>query len=301
VKTAWRTHAALFVVQVAFASGAVEGKIAMMPRAEGGCDIPTEAIAMSRMLGAALFFQVLARGAGGLAATTRRDQAWLALLSVLGIALNQTLFLLGLRWTTPATAALLSITIPVFTAALAILFRQEHPSARTGIGLALAASGVAWLTGVQQIDKGAMVITINCLSYSAYIVLSRRMIQRLGAITVVAWIFAWGALLFAPVGIPALAASLPGWDTRAWGYVGFIVAVPTIIAYSANAWALGRSSATLVTVYIYAQPVMTALLAYVQLGHGLGPRLLVAAAFIAVGVGIVATRGQVSRALAQGG
>ncbi len=58
------THAALFVVQVAFAVGAVEGKLAMRPTSgagHAGEGVDPFALAMARMLGAAVFFQVVAR------------------------------------------------------------------------------------------------------------------------------------------------------------------------------------------------------------------------------------------------
>lgn len=284
------THAALVVVQIAFASQAVEGKIAMMPAAAGGEGVAPEAVAMARMIGAAVFFQLFARGTRTLVPASGKDHAWLAVLSVLGIALNQALFLLGLRVTTPMSAALLGITIPVMTAGLAIAFRQERASARTGIGLLLAASGVVWLTGVRSVDRGAVIIAINCLSYSSYIVLSRGIIRKLGAVTVITWAFTWAMLLFAPFGLLPLARSLPTWSPRAFWLIGYIVAVPTIVAYLFNAWALGRSNASLVTVYIYVQPVITAVLAWVQLGQTLSAKLLIASGFIACGVGIVATR-----------
>jgi drug/metabolite transporter (DMT)-like permease len=295
VEKAWRTHAALIIVQVAFASQTVEGKIAMMATGAGGCGIAPEAIAMSRMLGAALFFQLSGRALGKLTKATPRDHAELGLLSVLGIALNQTLFLIGLRSTTPTTAALLSITIPVMTAAIAVLFRYEKPSLRTALGLALAGSGVVWLTGIGRVDRGAVVIVVNCLSYSMYIVLSRKAIVRLGTITVVTWVFTWGVLLFTPFGLWTLVSSAPTWSPRAWGFVAYIVAVPTIIAYAANAFALKRSNATLVTVYIYLQPILAAFLAFVQLGQTFSSRLVVAAVPIALGVAIVAARRPPSR------
>ena len=54
--------------------------------------------------------------------------------------------------------------------------------------------------------------------------------------------------------------------------------------------ALGRSGPTLVTIYIYMQPVIAALLAWAQLGQPLTPRLVTAAAFIVAGVAIVVSR-----------
>jgi drug/metabolite transporter (DMT)-like permease len=277
-------------VQLAFASQAVEGKLAMMPRALGGEAIPPVALAMSRMIGALVFFQIAVRVTRKLTPTTWLDHAKLAGLSVLGIALNQTLFLLGLKTTSPVSAALLSVTIPIFTAALAVLVRQERASVRLVLGLAIAVCGVLWLTGVTSVDRGAVLVALNSLCYAAYLVIAGPMIRRLGAFTVVAWIFVWGALAFAPFGLPALVHAVPDLTTRGYWLLGYIVAVPTIVAYSANAWALGRSTPTLVTVYIFLQPLLAAWLAWVQLGQSVTPRIGVAALLIVAGVLVVATR-----------
>jgi len=289
----WATHGALLVVQAAFAAGAVEGKLAMRAPALGGGGVDPLALAMARMVGATLFFQVLTR-VGTRAAIARslpaREHLRIAGLSLLGIVLNQTLYLVGLRITTAFAAALLAATIPVFTAGLAVLFRVERASVRTGLGLALALAGVLWLTGVGRVDVGAIVIALNCLSYSLYIVFSKRVVERVGALTLVTWLFTWGAVMLAPVGLVHLARDVPGYGARAWTLVAFVVVVPTIVAYLANAWALGRSSPTLVTVYIYLQPVLAALLQWVQLGERVEARAIVAAGFILVGVGIVASR-----------
>jgi drug/metabolite transporter (DMT)-like permease len=287
---AWTTHLALLVVQLAFASQAVEGKVAMGARAVGGEGIAPYALAMARMAGAALFFQVLTRATRWLARTTWRDQAQLAVLSVLGIALNQTLFLIGLRITSPMSAALLGVTIPVLSAGLAVVVGQERGGVRLALGIGVAIGGVLWLTGIHAVDHGAVIVLLNCVSYSAYIVFSRGIVRRLGAVTVVTWIFTWGALLFAPLGAPALIEAAPGWSARGWTFVGYIVVVPTIVAYLCNAWALGRSSATLVTIYIYVQPLITALLAWIQLRQAPTSNMLGAAVLIVIGVSIVATR-----------
>src|SRR5262249_38939600 len=112
---------------------------------------------------------------------------------------------------------------------------------------------------------------------------------RYGTLTVIAWVFGWAALLFAPIGGVALAAGAPSWSAGAWAYAGFIVLVPTVLAYSLSAWALRRASAGLVVIYVYLQPVLVALLARIQLGQPLERRFLPAGVLIFAGVTIVAT------------
>ncbi len=293
---AWPTHLALLGVQAAFAAGAVEGKLALGPVGSGGEGIDPLALAMVRMTGAALLFQVFLRAAGKERRLPRADHLRIAALAVLGIVLNQTLYLVGLRITTAFAAALLGATIPVFTAAVAIVLRVERADVRTGIGLALAFAGVLWLTGIGSVDVGAIVIAINCLSYSLYIVLSKPVVQRVGATTLVTWLFTWGAIMFVPLGGVALVSGAAHWSARGWLLVGFYVAVPTIFAYLANAWALGRTSPTVVTIYIYLQPLLAAVLQWLQLGVPVTSRALGASAFILGGVAVVATRRSIRQA-----
>jgi drug/metabolite transporter (DMT)-like permease len=292
---------ALVCVQIAFASQAVEAKLAMLSRAEGGEGVNPAALAMTRMVGAALFFQGWAK-LGPRARTTPtpltvRTHAHLAGLAALGVAVNQALFLAGLRTSTPFVVSILGATIPVLTAALAILFRKEAPSWRTGAGLVLALSGVLWLTGLGSAssDRGAVLVALNSLSYAAYVVLAREVVRELGAMRFMAWVFTYGALLFAPVGATALVAEIPVLQPRGWLLVGYIVAVPTIVAYGLNAWALGRSTATMVTIYIYLQPLIAAALARVQLGHSISSRAGLASLLILLGVAVTTLRLRRSR------
>jgi drug/metabolite transporter (DMT)-like permease len=295
----WATHAALLIVQIAFASQAVEAKLAMLPRAQGGEGIVPEALAMVRMVGAALFFQAAvfsSRRAGKappLARLPVKKHAIVAGLALLGVAANQALFLAGLRVSSPFVVTLLSATIPVFAAALAVLFRREAASVRTGAGIVLALSGVLWLIGLGragQVDRGAILVALNSLSYAAYVVFSRNIVLELGALRFMAWLFTYGALLFAPLGAGALVQQIPLLEPRGWWLLAFIVAVPTIVAYSLNAWALARSTPTMVTIYIYLQPLFAALLAWLQLGYAVSSRAGVAALLILGGVAVTTLR-----------
>jgi len=294
----WATHGALLLVQLAFASQTVEAKVAMMPRAAGGEGIDPAALAMVRMLSGALVFQLVAhRRSAPRVPLGREVHARLFGLSLLGIALNQALFLFGLRWSTPFSVALLGAAIPIFTAALAVLLRKEPFAWATAAGLSLAAAGVVFLAGGPtpgalsgSLDIGVLLVTLNSLSYAAYVVLSRELVLRIGALRMMAWLFTYGALVFAPYGLVPLSAEVTRITPRGLAYLGYIVAVPTLLAYFLNAWALGRSRATIVTVYIVLQPLIAAVLARLQLGHAISPRAGVAGILIALGLALVMRR-----------
>jgi len=282
-------HAALLVVQLAFGSQAVEAKVLMGPVAAGGCGVSPASVAMLRMLFAAVVFQAIYRLEGpSRQRVERADHLKILVLSVLGVSLNQGLFLAGLRLTTPFVTSLLGAAIPVATAAIAVLLRVDRMTLRKGAGLTFAVLGVLTLTGLGHVDKGAILVALNSISYAGYIVLSRPVLLRLRAVTLMAWLFTYGALLFAPVGLLPLAHTLPELTPRAWMYTAYILLVPTLLAYLLNAWALSRVTPTVVTAYIYLQPLVAAVIAWIQLGQAPERRALLAAPLILLGVALSA-------------
>ena len=327
-----RVHAALWLVQIAFGSQAVEGKLAMMPREPAsvggvrGEGMDPVALSLFRMVGGAAVFFLIAFGMSrrrsqmshtpdemlspAFAPFTLRLQLQIAGLAFLGIALNQSLFLLGLRQTAPSNAALLSVTIPVFTTVLAVFLGQDRLRVRSVVGLSVASLGVLLLVGVfanvltfaagggplfmpGQFDRGALLVSVNSLSYSLYLVLSRPLFRRHGASAILPWLFLWGALMMLPFGIEKLAELLTTVTPRGMLLLLYILAMPTVVAYLANAYALARATPMLVTLYIFMQPLLAKVLAYVQLGEPLTMRWVGGAVLIMGGV--LVTLGQYPR------
>jgi len=278
-------HASLLVVQVAFGTLAVEGKLVMSPR----FGVSPPALAMVRILGGALLFGVAHVAFRTPRVRAVRDAAELALLALFGIVLNQALFLTGLRRTSPVSATLLVATIPVFTAAFAALAGQGRLGGRGAGGIAVALAGTFVLSGFALPRSGDVFVLGNAASFALYIVLSKRALARHGTLTVLAWTFGAGALLFAPIGGLALLREAPRWPAEALGLVAFIVLVPTALSYSLNTWALRRATPALVTIYVYLQPLVVTSLAWVQLGQPPDGRALFAGLFILGGVTLVAT------------
>lgn len=280
-------HLALFLVQVAFGTLPVEGKIAMNPP----YSVAPEALAMMRLLGGAFAFvptYLLSPKAPKV--TSFRDGLILVVLAIFGVALNQALFLHGLSHTSPMSATLLVATIPIFTALFAVLARRDRMTLQTGLGLAFAVFGVLVLSNFAVPKSGDLFVLLNAASYAIYMVFSKSSLSRYGTLTVMAWVFGAATILFAPIGGLALVHDAPRWSAGAWGYVAFVVLVPTVLAYGVNAWALKRATPTLVTIYIYLQPLVVLTLSTLQLHQTPKVASLFGGLFILAGVTTVALR-----------
>jgi drug/metabolite transporter (DMT)-like permease len=292
----FRPHLALIVVQILFGVWPIFGKIVLRSMS------PTSLVSC-RLTGAAIAFTLLQRRLGPLLRMPRTDLALLALCSLMGVVGNQLLYVKGLSLTTVINATLLSTTIPVFTLFVSILFRYDSWSLKRLAGILLAGAGVVYLVNPTHAEFGAqntagnLLLVSNSLLYAAYIVISKRLFERYGALNVITWIFLLGSLITVPLGAYALRsehlASI-GW--MVWVTVLFIIALPTVGAYYLNAWALTKVSPSTVAIYIYLQPLIAFGFAPLFLGEQWNSRTAVATVLIFGGVALVTSRGR-SRAV----
>lgn len=276
------------VVQLLFASLAVAGRF-VLPH------VPAGTLVTFRVLGATavlLGAQLATRGSW---IRSRHDLLRLAVLGLLGIAANQTLFLYGLQHTTAINATILVTTVPVFTVLGSVLTGREQASSAMAIGIALAAGGAVYLIGPDRISLapdvalGNGLIVLGMMCYAAYFVYSKEVFRRYGSVTVSFYV-----MLFACVGVlPFGLAAQRGLDPASigptvWWWVAYIVVFPTICTYLLNIWALQRVSSNLVAVYIYLQPLFAAAIAPLVLpGEEITLRMVLSGLAIFTGLGLV--------------
>ncbi len=282
----WRVHAVLLVIQIVFSTLPVATKL-VLPA------IAPVAISTLRIFGAALAFAAVKWLRTGERVTSRRDLLAFAGLALLGVVLNQVLFLLGVARTTAVHANILITTIPVFTLAVALALGRERLSGAKLGGIVLAGSGALYLIAGRHGGSGGAtalgdgLVAINAFFYSCYLVLSKDLLRRYGPVTVVTYVFLFGALLVMPVGVPALlrtdVAAIAGRD---WLILAYIVAFPSFLAYLLSIWALRRTASSLVAMYVYVQPLVTAVSAPLVLGERVTPRAGLAAALIFTGLAL---------------
>jgi drug/metabolite transporter (DMT)-like permease len=250
-----------------------------------------------RICGAAIVLSLFQRKLGELRRLPKRVLAWLVLSSLLGVVVNQLLFVKGLSFTTAINATLLTTTIPVFTLAVSIALGYDRASQRHILGIAMAAAGVIYLVDPlranfsTQTTLGNILIIINSFSYGAYIAVSRNLFRQYGALKVITWIFLIGAVITLPIaGYAWSTDELTTVSTGVWIAVAYIILVPTVGAYYLNSWAITKVAPSVVAIYIYLQPLLAFGLAPLVLGESLNSRTIVACLLIFAGVAVVTIR-----------
>jgi drug/metabolite transporter (DMT)-like permease len=282
---AWEVHSALFAAQTGFALFPTLGKIALTSLSP----LPLAAL---RVASAALLLEAVRRvsGAGRLASGDRRK---VLVYGLLGVSLNQVLFILGLSMTTAINTTILTATIPVFTLGVAVILKKESLTVPSAIGVFLATAGALVLVGIERFDwrsqyvRGDLLLLGNAIAYSLYLVFSRPILAHYSVLTIVSRVFLYGApaiLLFAA---PALARFSPRAVTPgSWASLAGIVLFCTVIPYALNSWALAHTGASRVAVYVFLQPLIASGVAIVVLGERPTLRTVVAGLLILSGLAV---------------
>ena len=275
-----RLHGAMFTVALLFSANYLISKLGMR-------ELSPLSFAWLRVFGAALLLWFVGRRETLPPGSSRR----VVLFAVLGVVVNQTMFLSGLAFTTVQVAAILITSIPVFAAGTAIVMGLERALASRIAGIVLACAGALLVVGGEGFHGtsrsliGAVMILINCLSYALYLVISKPDMAFLSARALVPRMFAVGAVLMLPI------AAVPLWRERwtsisagAWLALVLVILGPTVAAYLLQAWALRYAESSVVAAYTYLQPILATLLGALFLGEHIRPIVVVAAAMIFTGV-----------------
>lgn len=287
-------HLALLCVQLLFGTWPIVGKFILRV-------IPSSGLATLRVVGAAMAFLLLRRLRGAVRVKSRKDYAWLLFFSLLAVVFNQLFFLKGLSLTTVINATILSATMPIFALIVGVLIGKDNLSVLKLVGVLFALSGVIYLVNPARADfggshlSGDLLLILNSFCYGSYLAVSKDLIKRYGTITVVSWLFIFGAILITPFGLSSLSATTLAQTTpKIWLAIFYVIIFPTVINYILNAWALARVAPSVVAVYIYLQPLIGFCLAPYFLGEKWNSRAWVAMALIFTGVFFVTRRKKVA-------
>lgn len=279
---------ALVVVQVLFATLPIAAKIALR-------ELSSPAIALIRVTVAAAIFYVIQRAVINEKIASRRDYFRLAGYSVLGVSVNQLLYITALEMTTATAAQMLIAGGPAITLLVAIVTSREKATPAKWLAIGLASLGALALVGSGAGGSrmlGNILILINMVAYSIYLVSARDLLQRYHPLTVITWIFIFGVIGLIPFGVQPVMNEFHATSLTTRLAVVWIIIFPTVIAYYLNMWALTVVESSLVSTFVYLQPVMTVAMAMPILGERPSVRMIPAAVLIFAGVAVAIHAGR---------
>lgn len=283
-------HLALIAAQLLYGANYTIAKVAMPEF------IQPFGFVLLRCLGATFLFWLV--GLFIKEKIDRKDLPKLALGALFGIAINQLLFFKGLSLTHPINAAVLMISTPIMVLIMAAIIIKERITTKKAVGIAIGMLGAFFMLVMgKQLSfssdtfLGDILIFINASSYGVFLVIISQMMKKYHPITVIKWVFLFGLVMVLPFGYEQF--SVIEWSAFpphvAWSAVYVVVGL-SFLAYLFNSVALKYVSPSVVSIYIYLQPIVATIFA-ISLGKDhLDWIKVLSAALICVGVYLVSAK-----------
>lgn len=259
-----------------------------------GLGVPALVVADMRAVGAAVAFWVMSLFVGGGERVSVSMLGRLCVAGILCIVLNQVLFTVGVNYTSPIDATVISTMLPIVTMIFAAIILKESITGMKVVGIAVGAAGALTLVfggGGSSVGGGllgdALCFTAQ-VSCALYMVIFSNTIHRYSVVTLMKWLFLFSAIIVTMVTWPSVVAvdyaSLP---LKAWGEMLFIVFGGTFVSYIFFTGGQKLLRPTVVSMYNYVQPIVATVLS-VAMGVGtFGVGKVISMAMVFVGVYIV--------------
>ena len=203
---------------------------------------------------------------------------------MIGILLNQGCFIIGVSYTSPGEASLVTTTMPMWVMLLAWLFLKEPITIKKAGGIAFGATGALILVlggsgsiaGGENPALGDFIVLMAQLSYALYLTLYRNFIRKYSLVTLMKWMFLSASL----VGLPATVSFIRNTDWNAisiseWTGIAYVVVLATYVAYICIMIGQKNLRPTIVGMYNYVQPIVATIVGiYLGMDHFSFPKII---------------------------
>jgi drug/metabolite transporter (DMT)-like permease len=229
-------------------------------------------------------------------------------LGLVGVFLVQILVVIGLHHTTAFHSALIMATIPIFTLIFSIASRLEAFHIQKVLGIIVGFAGVAILLFFTSSPgaplpasylTGDFIVLLNAIAFSWFLLGSQAMLQKYKEFPFMAYCYIVSAVLFAALFFAGHLAKqgslglefLNKLDMGQWLLIAYVVLFASIGSYTLNNYALKRVNPSIVAIYIFIQPIISAVTGFYLLGEPFNIQMALATAITFVGVFLATAKG----------
>jgi len=227
----------------------------------------------------------------------KKEWTYFALLGFLGITFHQWLQSNALRTSQAGTSAWIVSTTPVFMALLGWLILKERPGWVKTLGILLAFAGVLIVISKGDIHSisigrfgapGDLLILISAVNWAVFSVLSRRGLKAYPASLMMFYVMSFGWLFTSLLFLPTQGfAEIGSLTFNGWMGISFLGIFCSGLAYIAWYDALKALTTAQTGVFLYIEPIVTVVVAFLILEEAITPALLLGGAVILFGVWLV--------------
>ncbi len=225
----------------------------------------------------------------------KSDLGLLLVCALFGMIFNQLTFVVGLTFTSPIDASIISTSVPVMVMLIAAVVLKEPITSTKVIGVLTGAAGALLLimsstagTAGASGLHGDLLCVLSSFSYAIYLVISKPLVQRYSAVTVMKWTFLFSSLFLFPTGFGEVKAfDVSNIDTTLALQVSYALFFGTFIPYLLIPIGLKRLRPTTMSMYNYVQPMVASVVAVIVLHDQFTWVKCVAAVLVFSGVYIV--------------
>ncbi len=221
----------------------------------------------------------------------RGDLGTFVLMGLLGVAMNQMFFTVGLNYTTAGHSSLIIATTPILILLLASLRGLEKVTGKKFAGMLLSFSGVAILALEKGISLrggtllGDLITLAGSLAFAFYTIVAKRVAHHYDSVATNFFNFMVGAALVSPIAV------WQGWKLdwgavkwQGWAGLVYMALFASAIAYLIYYWALQFLAASRLAAFSYLHPILAVLLASIFRGEAITRHLIGGGALVLVGV-----------------
>ncbi len=233
---------------------------------------------------------------------SKKEIGILIIAAFVGVIFNQGLYMAGLARTTPIHCGLLQTLGPVYTLLLATFILKEPFTFKKLLGVLVGMAGALILIfsefGSQNSVNthsyvGDILVIASGVAFALYLTLFMNIIKKYNPITIMKWMFLFSSIVLTPfyyhefenIRNITFTEHKPFLDFIL--YLSYIIIAATFIGYLLISFAQKRIRPTIVSMYVYIQPIIMTILSIMW---GLGTfnvEKMAAAVLIFVGVYIV--------------
>jgi drug/metabolite transporter (DMT)-like permease len=229
----------------------------------------------------------------------KKDYLLLMVAGLLGVTLNQTFSIMGIASTNPIHSSLLIMSTPIIVSVLAAIFLKESFGGNKIIGLLLGLTGAFILIKSRATSGevhpptmlGDVLILAGSVCYSTYLILIRKVSKKYSPITILRFVFLFGALFSLPFSLQSFAtaewSAFSGWD---WFSILYIVVLGTLAANLLMNWGVQQWGPSKTGSVVYFQPVFGTLGAVLLMGEQFSIGKAIAGLLIVAGVWITSMK-----------